>query len=76
MLFRILYRCYCDRKIYHAERVPMEGPLILAGNHASFVDPPLIGGSLPRLINYFGRESLFKYPLIGSLFPFVERGSV
>jgi 1-acyl-sn-glycerol-3-phosphate acyltransferase len=66
--FRLLYRGYCARKIYNAERVPTEGPLILAGNHASFVDPPLIGGSLPRLINYFGRESLFKYPLIGSLF--------
>jgi 1-acyl-sn-glycerol-3-phosphate acyltransferase len=67
MLFRIAYRCYCNRKIFNAERVPMTGPLILAGNHASFIDPPLIGGSLDRPINYFGRESLFRYPGIGAL---------
>ncbi len=67
MLFRITYRCYCNRKIYHGERVPLIGPLILASNHASFIDPPLIGGSIYRPINYFGRESLFRYPGIGTL---------
>lgn len=67
LIFRLAYRFYCDRKIYHAERVPLVGPLILAGNHASFIDPPLIGGSIYRPISYFGRESLFRYPGIGAL---------
>lgn len=67
LIFRCTYRVFFRRKIYHADRVPVEGPLILASNHASFVDPPLVGSSLPRAINYIGRESLFRNPLIGAL---------
>jgi len=66
-LFRLMYRLYFRRRVFHAERVPRTGPVILAGNHASFLDPPLIGSSLPRAINYLGRESLFRFPVIGWL---------
>ena len=45
----------------------MEGPVILASNHASFLDPPLIGSSVPREACFLARESLFTIPLLGSL---------
>ena len=67
MMFRIVYRGYCRRRIFHPERVPMTGSLILAANHASFIDPPLVGSSIIRPINYLARESLFRYPGIGAL---------
>ena len=35
-------------RIYHPERVPLTGPVILAANHASFLDPPLVGAALDR----------------------------
>ena len=41
--------------------------MILASNHASFLDPPLVGSALPRDINYLARESLFRFPGIGAL---------
>lgn len=44
------------------ENIPKEGPMILAGNHASYMDPPLIGASCPRALSYLGRESLFTSP--------------
>lgn len=47
------------------ENVPREGPVILASNHASFADPPLVGSVCPRPISYLGRESLFSNPLFG-----------
>ena len=50
-----------------AERVPLKGGVILASNHASFLDPPLVGSGLQRDINYLARESLFRYPGIGAL---------
>lgn len=50
------------RRVCNPERVPREGAVILAANHASYMDPPLIGSSLPREIHYLARESLFKYP--------------
>lgn len=42
------------------ENIPRTGPVIFAANHASFYDPPAIGACLPRQINYFARDTLFK----------------
>lgn len=67
LLFRLMYSTYFRWRIYNAERVPMEGPVILASNHASFLDPPAIGSALPRGCNYLARESLFRYPGVGAL---------
>ena len=52
-------------RVYHPERVPLTGPVIIAANHASFLDPPLIGSGVPRPINYLARESLFRSPVFG-----------
>ena len=66
-LFRIMYATYFRWRVFNAERVPKTGPVILAGNHASFLDPPLIGSALPRDINYLARESLFRFPIVGAV---------
>ena len=42
------------------ENIPRTGPVIFAANHVSFYDPPAIGACLPRQINYFARDTLFK----------------
>ena len=47
------------------ERVPLEGAVILASNHASFLDPPLVGSGVRRGINYLARENLFRFPVMG-----------
>ncbi len=47
--------------------VPLTGPVILASNHASILDPPLVGAGVRREINYLGRESLFRFPVVGWL---------
>ena len=62
-LFRLCYRW----KAVHAERVPAEGPVLLASNHASFIDPPAVGAGLGRMINFLARDSLFRAPILGSL---------
>jgi len=41
------------------ENIPSEGPVILAVNHASHFDPPLIGCLLRRKINFFARKTLW-----------------
>lgn len=67
VLFRFVYRTYFRCQIWHPERVPLTGPVILASNHASFLDPPLIGVSLPRKVNILARESLFRFPIMGAV---------
>ena len=61
LVFRNLFRC----RVYHPERVPTAGPVILAANHESYFDPPLVGSSLPRPVNYLAREDLFSHRLSG-----------
>jgi len=51
--------------VYHPERVPLNGPVILAANHESYLDPPLVGSSLPRPVHYLAREDLFSNWLSG-----------
>ena len=66
-LFRIVFATYFRWRVCNPERVPLSGPVILASNHASILDPPLVGSALPRGINYLARESLFRFPGIGAL---------
>jgi 1-acyl-sn-glycerol-3-phosphate acyltransferase len=66
-LFRLLYATYFRWRVYHPERVPLQGPVILASNHLSFLDPPLVGAGIRRPINYLARKTLFRYPGIGAL---------
>jgi 1-acyl-sn-glycerol-3-phosphate acyltransferase len=66
-VFRLLYATYFRWRVFHPERVPLTGSLILASNHLSFLDPPLVGAGVTRAINYMARKTLFRYPGIGAL---------
>ncbi len=63
VVFRLIFSVYFRWRYYHPERVPLTGPVILASNHASYVDPPLVGAALPRAIGYLARDNLFAPPL-------------
>ncbi len=63
--YRTLFKSYFRWRVYNAERVPLEGGVILASNHASFLDPPLVGAGVRRGINYLARENLFRFPVMG-----------
>ena len=47
------------------EHIPRTGPFLIAGNHASHLDPPIIGSQVPRQIAFFARKTLWK-PGVGS----------
>jgi 1-acyl-sn-glycerol-3-phosphate acyltransferase len=63
--FRVFFRFYFGWRRHNPERVPATGSVILACNHESFLDPPLVGSALEREINYLARESLFRFPVLG-----------
>jgi len=47
--------------------MPKDGPALLLANHASFLDPPMVGISAPRYISYMARKSLFAKKYLGGL---------
>jgi len=67
LFFRVMFATYFRWRVYNPERVPQAGAVILAANHASYLDPPLVGSGLIRPINYLARESLFRFPIMGTV---------
>jgi 1-acyl-sn-glycerol-3-phosphate acyltransferase len=67
LFFRFVFATYFHSRFIGAEHVPKKGGVILAANHASYLDPPIVGSGLDRDINYLARQSLFRFPLIGRL---------
>jgi 1-acyl-sn-glycerol-3-phosphate acyltransferase len=58
--FHLLYH----NKVDGLENFP-QGAAIVAPNHTSFFDPPLIAASLPGDIHYLARETLFDNRIFG-----------
>ena len=67
IVFRAMFATYFRWRVIGAENVPPSGGVILASNHASFLDPPLVGAGLNRPINFLARESLFRFPGMAAL---------
>ncbi|MCX7793388.1 MAG: 1-acyl-sn-glycerol-3-phosphate acyltransferase [Thermodesulfovibrionales bacterium] len=63
IFFKLLFRLEVKNK----DNIPEVGGVIIAANHTSYLDPPLIGSVLRRRPTFIARESLFKVPLIGSI---------
>ena len=42
------------------ENLPPSGGYIVAANHASHLDPPIVGQFLPRQVAFFARKTLWK----------------
>lgn len=77
-IFFVIFRLHVEGR----ENVPQTGAIIVAPNHKSDWDPPLIGVAFnTRIIHYMAKKELFKNPFLGWLirqfgtFP-VKRGTV
>jgi len=63
---RSLFLVYA--KVAHAltsrgkDHVPREGGLVVAVNHFSVLDPPMMGVSVPREISFMAKKELFENP--------------
>lgn len=64
LLCRVVLRCTVRIRVEGLENVPRDGALIVAPNHISNIDPPLIGGwlgpALDRRPRFMAKEQLFK----------------
>ncbi|KJS22518.1 MAG: hypothetical protein VR72_05615 [Clostridiaceae bacterium BRH_c20a] len=67
-------------EVKNLDKLPQEGPVLLACNHLSIWDPIMLGVYLPRKLHFMAKEELFKIFLVGNVirrigtFP-VKRGA-
>ena len=67
----IWLKIYYRAKIIGLENIPKEGAVIFAGNHRSYLDPPLIVATAKRDMRFLAKEELAKNPFfrfLGYLF--------
>ena len=62
-----ILRRYFRIRVTGLERLPRTGPVVLAINHRSMLDPILIGAVMPRPVCFMAKEELFRYPGLGRL---------
>ncbi|MBZ0168632.1 acyl-phosphate glycerol 3-phosphate acyltransferase [Candidatus Methylomirabilis lanthanidiphila] len=49
------------------EFIPRTGPVILAANHVSYIDPVIIAIAVRRPVRFMAKKELFRVPLLGWL---------
>ena len=62
MSFGAAFRTIFGMRIIGEENLITEGPVLVASNHQSFLDPPLIGNLYKTEMVFLARKSLFKGP--------------
>lgn len=62
----VFFRLGFGLEVSGQEHVPQQGSFIVASNHVSYLDPPVIGVACPRRLSFLARSSLFRHPLLGA----------
>lgn len=65
--YKVIYRF----KVIGKENIPKKGQVIIAGNHKSFLDPPLIEVTCGRYTRFLAKEELTKnkfFAFLGKVF--------
>ena len=60
IIARPLLKAFFKFQVFGLENVPKEGSVMLMINHASYLDPIVIGGSVNRNLYYMARSTLFR----------------
>lgn len=55
---------YFRGRIYGAQNVPKQGPLVVVSNHASNYDPPIVSNCVGRPVAHMAKEELFQIPIL------------
>jgi 1-acyl-sn-glycerol-3-phosphate acyltransferase len=68
-LSKAIAKTFFSYRVIGAENMIEEGPCIIAANHCSYLDPPLVGVACKRAIHYLARKTLLDVPVLGPILP-------
>jgi len=63
LVFKLIGR---TRVIGH-DNIPTDGPVVVACNHVSYADPPLVGSNIRRECAFMARHDLWKSRFLGGM---------
>jgi 1-acyl-sn-glycerol-3-phosphate acyltransferase len=67
LIIRTILRINGGVEVRGKENVPSEGGVLMAANHISYLDPPLVGSVSPRRATFMARQGLFDVPVLGRM---------
>jgi len=62
-LWRLVFRV----RISGQDNIPLTGPVLLASNHRSNLDPFFVGSSFPRQVHFMAKAELWKFKPLGRI---------
>jgi 1-acyl-sn-glycerol-3-phosphate acyltransferase len=74
--FRVMARAFgvwmYGLRVEGRENWPATGGALICSNHQSMFDPPLVGLTCPRRMNYLARDTLFHVPILAPLIRYMD----
>jgi len=58
-IYFVFIKFFCGLNVQGKENIPAKGGFILASNHLSYLDPPVLGVASSRRMDFFAKEELF-----------------
>lgn len=65
-LLRLIFRLGFGMDVRGRSHIPRRGGFLLASNHLSYLDPPLLGAACPRRLSFMAQTKLFDNALLGA----------
>lgn len=65
VFFGVLFHTLWPLRVRDGHYVPKQGAAVIVSNHLSLIDPFVVGYASHRLVNFMGKEELFRVPVAG-----------
>jgi 1-acyl-sn-glycerol-3-phosphate acyltransferase len=59
-IMKISFEAFFRGEVSGVENLPLQGGFIIACNHESLLDPPIVGCNIPQEVAFFARKTLWK----------------